>query len=222
MHQPGRPVLVTLLAIVQLIVGGGLLACGALGLVAALAGSSAATVTITTAGQSTTRTYDTQQEMVKEAPSYNLFFFGGGVAGLVLHLAMLAGALGLLLQRGWGWWLSLAWCLLHVGYEAVTLGYLFTVAIPAANRMVRVVPRDDNGVCNSLVNGNTFYHLFWVLFAVGLSLYALVVLVVLVLPPVRRAFTHAAARADDESRRGRRRRSDEEDDRFDRRARDDY
>jgi hypothetical protein len=75
--------------------------------------------------------------------------------------------------------------------------------------MVLVVPRDDHAVCGSLVNGNTFYHIFWALFALGFSIYPCLILGLLVLPPVLRAFAHRSAEGHgegEEDRRGRRRR----------------
>jgi hypothetical protein len=193
MRKQKRPILVTLLALAQMIVGGLLLACGALDMVANVAGSSSATVTLNVRGQPTTRTYDTREEMIKEAPGYKLFLLGGAVLSLMLHVTMIAAAVGLLRLRVWGWLLSLAWTLLRLAYQLLTAAYLWFVAMPAANRMVRVVPHDDNGVCSSMVNGNTFYHLFWALFSTGFALYPFLVLVLLALPPVWRVFVARGA-----------------------------
>jgi hypothetical protein len=187
-RKPNRPILITLLAIAQIIVGGLLLACGAVDLVANTAGSSSETVTVNVRGQPTTQTYDTRAEMVKEAPGYKLFLLGGGALSMLLHLTMIAGAIGLLLQHAWGWLLCLVWALVRLAYQLLVAAYLWFVAMPAANRMVRAVPHDVNGVCSSMVNGNTFYHLFWALFASGFSLYPLLFLLLLALPPVWRAF----------------------------------
>ncbi|HWG43130.1 MAG TPA: hypothetical protein VN688_10115 [Gemmataceae bacterium] len=164
MSKPDRPILVTLLAISQLVVGGLLLVCGVFGLVATVAGSSSTTVTISDRGQSITRVYDTEEEMEKEAPGYKLFLLGGGGVSILLHVTMIAGAIGLLKLSAWGWWVSLTWALLRLLYQIITLGYLWFVAMPAANRMAHAVVRDRNGVLNSLVNGNTFYHIFWAIF----------------------------------------------------------
>jgi hypothetical protein len=188
MRKPNRPILVTLLAIGQMVVGGLLLACGAVDLISTVAGSSSATVTRTVQGQPTTQIYDTREEMAKEAPGYKLFLLGGGAFSILHHVTMIAGTIGLLLLRAWGWLLSLAWALLRLAYQLLTGAYLWFVAMPAANRMVRAVPHDDNGVCTSMVNGNTFYHLFWALFSLGFSLYPLLILILLALPPVWRAF----------------------------------
>src|SRR5262245_28928026 len=108
MRKPGRPVLVTLLAILQMVIGGLTLACGVFSLVSVAAGSSAATVTITSGPNKTTRTYDTTEEMEKQTPGYKRFLLGGEVASILLHVAMIAGAVGLLTLHAWGWWLSLA------------------------------------------------------------------------------------------------------------------
>jgi hypothetical protein len=208
MRQPERPALVVVTAVVQLVAGGLLLACGVFGLVAAVAGSSSATVTITTQGQSTTRVYDTREEMEKEAPGYKTFLVAGRLVDLLLEVGMIAGGVGLLLMRRWGWWLSLAWALVQPVVQVLTIGYLWTVAMPAANRLVRAVPRDDAGICGGMVNGNTFCHIGWGLFAIAFSFYSLLILLLLILPPVRRAFVGR-------TRRGGRRREDEdrEDDR---------
>jgi hypothetical protein len=202
MRQPHRPFLVTLLAIIQIVVGGLLLACGAVDMVVNVAGSSSATVTLTVRGRPTTRTYDTREEMSKEAPGYKLFLLGGGAFSILLHTIMIAGAVGLLLLRAWGWLLSLAWALLRLAYQLLTAAYLWFVAMPAANRVVRAVPHDDNGVCGSMANGNTLYHLFWALLTVGFSLYPLLVLVLLALPPVWRALASRHAEDQDDPEEG--------------------
>jgi hypothetical protein len=185
-RTPERPRLVTKLVIVQLLIGGLLLTCGTFDLVSTVAGSSAATVTIR--GQETTRIYDTRGEMEKQTPGYHSILVGGGIVGILLQVAMIVGAVGLFWLRAWGWWVSLAWAVLRLLYQVGTIGYLWSVAMPAANRMVLTVPHDDNGVCSSLVNGNTFYHFFWLLFSVGFSIYTMVILACLVMPSVRRAF----------------------------------
>src|SRR5262249_11054724 len=145
-------------------------------------------------------------------PGYRLALLSSGVIGLVLHLAMIAAAVGLLMLRAWGWWLSVAWATLQFVYQALSLAYLWVVALPAANRVVQTVPRDDNGVCGPIANGNPFYHVFWGLFALGFSFYPLLVLVLLVLPPVRRAFGRGNSRGheDQEERRSRRRADERE------------
>jgi len=210
MRRPNRPVLVLLLAIAQLMVGGMLLCGGALNLIINTAGSSAQTVTITTNGKSTTRVYDTREEMEKEAPGYKLFLHGGGIVGFALAAVMVAAAIGLLGCRGWAWWLSVLWGLFELAYQIATAAYLWLVAMPAANRMVRAVPRDDAGVCGGLVNGNTLYHVGWALFASGFVLYPLLILLLLVLPPVRRACLGAAENQMEDIRSPRRRYYDEE------------
>lgn len=187
MHKPSRPILVLLLAIAQIVVGSSLLCCGTLSLIVNTVGSSAQTVTITTNGKSTTRVYDTREEMEKEAPGYKLFLLGGGIVGFALAAMMVVGAIGLLGCQAWGWWLSVLWGLFELAYQVGTAAYLWLVAMPAANRMVRAVPHDDQGVCNGLVNGNTFYHVGWALFASGFVIYPLLILLLLVLPPARRA-----------------------------------
>jgi hypothetical protein len=221
MHQPSRSVFVTLLAIVQLVVGGLLLLCGAFGMVATVAGDSSATVTISRGGKSTTRVYDTTEEMEKETPGYKRVLLGSEVAGLLLRLAMIAGGIGLLMQRGLGWWLSLVWVLLQLAFQVLTIAWLLMVAMPAANRVVRAVPHDDNHVCGTLANGNTFYHLFWLIFAFGFSVYPLLILILLLLPPVRRATARGKIEPHEETedrpsrrrRRGGREEDTQEDDR---------
>jgi hypothetical protein len=228
MRQPVRPVLVTLIAIVQLIVGALLLACNAFGLVVTFAGESSATVTIRQGGEAITRVYDTREEMEKQAPGHTSVLHGSAAAELAFNFAMIVGAIGVLRLRAWGWWLSLAWALLRILYQVVTAYYLWTVAMPAANRVVQTVPRDEAGLCGSMANGKTFYHVGWALFATCFALYPLLILIFLILPPVSRAFRRSDAageedRAEEDLRRARRRREEmrSEDDRR-RRDRDDY
>jgi hypothetical protein len=224
MRKPIRPVLVTLLAIIQLVVGALLLACGAFGMVVTVAGDSSATVTINTGGQQTTRVYDTREEMEAQAPGHTYVVFGSAVADLTFHLAMIAGAIGMLRLRAWGWWLSLAWALLRLLYQVAMAYYLWTVAMPAANRVVQMVPHDADGTCGSLANGNTFYHLGWALFATGFAVYPLIILILMILPPVKAAFVqgNAEGREEEERRRARRRRNEESRQDERRRDRDDY
>ncbi len=188
MNKPRRPILVLLLSILQLIVGGLLLVCGALDVVAAVAGQSSATVTVYHGLEKTTQTYDTRAEMEKRAHGYTLFFVGGSVASFLLHFAMVAGAVGLLLVRRWGWWLTFAWAVLRFAYQLLTLGYLWYAAIPATGEMAKSIPRDEENVLNGMVNGNTFYHIGWAGFSLVFAFYPLLILPLLLLPPVWRAF----------------------------------
>jgi hypothetical protein len=196
--------------------------CGGFSLVGNVAGSSAAEITVREGNKTTTRIYDTREEMEREAPGYKNFMLLNGVAGVALALAMLTGSLGLLFTKAWSWWLTLLWCLGNIAFQIGTAAYLWTVAMPACNRMVKVVPRDEGGLCNGLVNGNTFYHLGWAIFASGFWIYQALILILLVIPVTRRAClggaeTRRSSRDDDEDER---RQWDEEDDRPRRRRRD--
>src|SRR4051794_15327842 len=174
MSQRVRPVLVTLTAIVQLVVAALLLACNAFGLFATFAGESSATVTIRQGNEVVTRVYDTREEMEQQAPGHTSVTHGTAVADLAFHVVMLIGAIGMLRLRAWGWWLSLAWAILRFLYQIATAYYVWAVAMPAANRVVQVVPHDEAGVCGGMANGNTFYHLGWGLSATGFAVYPLI------------------------------------------------
>ena len=218
MRQRGRPVLVLLLGVAQILVGCTLVFSGGGSMVSNAAGTSRETVTVNKGFEKQTIVYDTHEEMEKEAPGYKLFYLGTGIAGLLLALAMIVGAAGLLWGRAWGWWLSVLWAVLGALYQGGVAVYLWTVAMPAANRLHKALPRDDAGVCGTLANINTFFHVFWAIFASAFVLYPLLGLLLLVLPPVRRwcrspgpgAF--ADLEADEPDRPRRRRRHDEDDD----------
>jgi hypothetical protein len=184
--KPRRPVLVLLLAVAQILVGGGLLCTGGCGIGNSFLGASG-TVTVNRGGKSDTFVYDTRKEMEKEAPGYTAFIAASGVAGLLLALAAIVGAVGLLKQWAWGWWLSLAWAVLEIGFQWGVAAYLWTVAMPATRAVARASPHDTAGVSNGLVNTNTFFHFGWAIFASGFWLYPALVLLLLVLPPVRRS-----------------------------------
>jgi hypothetical protein len=164
---------------------------------------------MTKMGKTTTFVYDTNEEMEKQAPGYRKVVLVSRIADLGLEVALIAGAIGLLLLHRWGWWLSLAWVVMEIGYLVLTLLYLWFVAMPAANRMVHAVPHDDNHICGGMVNGNTFYHIGWALFSFVFLAYPLLVLLLLVLPPVWRAFSARTSRAQqlEEEEAPRRRRS---------------
>src|SRR5262245_66651523 len=85
MPKPKRPVIVSILAIAQLMVGGLWLACGVFSVGATLAGSSSAKITVRSGFETTTRVYDTVEEMEREAPGYKLFLLGSSVSDLILH-----------------------------------------------------------------------------------------------------------------------------------------
>jgi hypothetical protein len=190
MRKAERPILVSTLAILQIIVGGLLISWGMLSLASSLAGESSATVTIRVNGQPTTRVYDTWEEMEKQAPGYRKVIVAGRLVDLFLEITIIAGGIGLLLLRRWSWWLTLAWALLQIGYQIVTLVYIWVVAWPAVQRMSHAVPHDDMGVCGTLSNGNTFYHLGWAIFSFLFLGYPLLILLLLVLPPVWRTFSN--------------------------------
>ncbi|HJZ57922.1 MAG TPA: hypothetical protein VKE74_23395 [Gemmataceae bacterium] len=212
MRKSDRPVLVLILATVQMAIGILLLCCCGFGLISAVAGGSSATVTITSGGKTTTRVYDTHEEMAREAASYKAFTLGSGVAGIVLAAMMVIGGIGLLRSKAWGWWLSLAWGVLELAYLVATAAYLWLVAMPACNRVVQTVPHDDAGVCGPLANGNTLYHLVWALFSTGFVFYPTLVLILLALPPVRRACAPRDFGDEEWDDRRRRRRRGERDD----------
>jgi len=108
-----------------------------------------------------TRVYDTREEMEQQAPGHTSVTHGTAVADLAFHVVMLVGAIGMLRLRAWGWWLSLAWAILRFLYQIATAYYVWAVAMPAANRVVQMVPHDEAGVCGGMANGNTFYHVGW-------------------------------------------------------------
>jgi hypothetical protein len=210
MRKQPRPALVMVVAILQLVIGGLLVICGLFGLVTTLTGTSSTTVTITSGGQ--TRTYDMREEMIREAPSYKAFTVSSAVVDLLLHFAMIAGGIGLLMMQAWGWWASVAWAGVQIAYQLVTAGYLWFVAMPAANRVAQTLPRDI--FTSTAVNTNTFTHLVWAIFATGFTVYPVLILILLVLPAARSAFSprdhYDDEEDDDRGRRGRRR--DEEED----------
>jgi hypothetical protein len=72
--------------------------------------------------------------------------------------------------------------------------------------MSHAVPHDELGVCGSLSNGNTFYHLGLAIFSFLFLGYPLLILLLLILPPVWRAFSNRIVPAQEvkESRRGNR------------------
>ena len=141
----------------------------------AVTGSASATVTITTNGKTTTRTYDTREEMERECPGYKVFLYANSIVDVVLHFTMIAGAIGLLMMRSWGWWLSLVWVGLRFAYQLGTFGYLWLKALPATQGVARAIPRDDNHVCSGLSNGNTLYLFFWMLFSAAFILYPILI-----------------------------------------------
>src|SRR5947209_2069982 len=101
--EKSRPVLVLLISIAQMLLGISLLFCGGFSLIGNVAGSSAAEITIREGNKTTTRVYDTREEMEREAPGYKNFMLANGVAGVALSLAMLVGSLGLLWTKAWSW-----------------------------------------------------------------------------------------------------------------------
>ena len=220
MSKPARSVLAMLLGVAQILVGCTLTCTGGISMASNALGTSKETVTVNKGGfEKQTIVYDTHEEMEKQAPGYKAFYLGTGVAGLLLALGMILGAAGMLWSRPWGWWLSLAWGVLALAYQAGVAVYLWTVAMPAVNRLHDTLPRDDAGVTGTLANTNTFFHFFWAIFASAFVLYPLLVLLLLVLPPVRRSCRPVAvgsgawADLEEEDDRPRRRRNRDEDDR---------
>ena len=136
MRSRKRPALVLLIAVAQILVGVFLLCSGGLCFTCRAAGTSHDTVTIHTGGKTATVVYDTNSEMEREAPGYNVIYFASGAAGLLLAVAMLAGAVGLLKQKAWAWWLTLLWAAAELAFQAGAAVYLWRVAIPAGNRVV--------------------------------------------------------------------------------------
>jgi hypothetical protein len=197
--RKSRPIFALVLAFAQMLVGGFLIFVGAINFASAAAGTSSARVTVNQGGKPATRDYDTRDEMERESPGYKLVYVASGIAGFLLAFMMISGGIGLVSGRSWGWWLSLAWAVLAFLFQAGMAGYLWFVAMPAANRVVKVVPHDDARVCSTLVNNNTFFHLGWALFATAFLFYPLLVSFLLTLPSIRRWCRPVVAKEDEVS-----------------------
>src|SRR5262249_22627751 len=123
------------------------------------------------------------------------FLWWSSVPSLLLSVVMIAGAIGMLRLRSWGWYLTLAWALTSCAFVVLSLVVNFGFVNPALESAYGEVlaevppPRpgqpDMRAVLEKSLQGGGIAGLF---LSTLFLLYPVVMLVLICLPAMRKAF----------------------------------
>ena len=209
-----RPTIVTVMAILNMVIGGLGLLCGFCGLGAHLV--IAGLGSTRTVGGGPNPIQDMLAYLNRELPGYQAIEIGRGALVLILGIVLIAAGIGLLMVQNWARWVSLVYgilsILLHTGYVVYELAFVK----PATERWQKLFlqkqglgalppqsPAESLGTTVGVIGAGAVF-----------IIYSLVLLVILFLPAFSAAFT-------DRPRKRRRRYEEEEYDDSDDRGYDD-
>jgi hypothetical protein len=190
--RPPRPVLVTILAILHLLVGGiGLIVEGwsLVGTVILLNSSKAA---LQSPGHA-----DPTLGAKLETPYFLNVSVGVHSAGVVLSLVLILAGVGLFLVKRWSYNLSVLYAWLSIAYQVVWIAFLVVVYLPVALPSFENAPAPANLPAGATPQAFREGLKIWcigevVVVALGL-IYPLIVVVLTMLPAVKRAFRRPKA-----------------------------
>jgi hypothetical protein len=185
--QRRRPTSVLVIAIFQLVFGGLGMVCGACALVGAAAGDGQQF-------QMPGAPKDPDQEKLekliqqvedKDVPGKKAFDIGDQVVNWVLAIALIASGIGLLKMQSWARALAIIYAIVSVLEKIVGLIYTFAFINPALREALQQMPAEDRTkvepfVTLGIVGGPV------ILFV--MMIYPVIVLIVMLLPSVARAF----------------------------------
>ena len=125
-ERPRRPASVTVLAILQLIVG-------VVGLVSEVLDLAAPSLLSASPGAP-------PAEILAEVPFFTQVKLAACVVGLVLSLVLIADGVGLLMLRRWAYNLGVVYAWLSIVYQVAWLAYVFLVAQPVILEALSNIP----------------------------------------------------------------------------------
>jgi hypothetical protein len=139
----GRPTLITVLAVFQIVLGASATLCDLVGSVQAIAGETFAFPTGT--GQAQLTREEAVKVMRQQCPAQKLFQTGAVLTSLVLSLLMLTSGIALLGMRPWGRVLALGTALGILLLKIAELVDMFVVVLPVM-RQVAETARQREGM----------------------------------------------------------------------------
>jgi hypothetical protein len=138
--------------------------------------------------------FDAQEELIRRVPGYRAVETGRAFVGLFLGFLMVVSGIGLFFMQSWARWLAIGYAVLSIFTSCCLLGYQMGFVLPAATEIADELAAQ--GAYSSAGTGFKIGMYIGVGIAFALALYPILVLVLLLIPPVNRAFKGEPA-ADD-------------------------
>ena len=137
---------------------------------------------------------EAEMTVLGKAPIYAPVQLGHALVGLFLVLLMIVSGIGLFFMQGWARWLAVGYGVLSILTRCVCLGYHAAVVLPIYNEVGEAFIKSGNPDMNT----NLWLLKFGPFIGLLVGLYPLLVIILLLLPQVGRAFHgKPAADADD-------------------------
>ncbi len=124
------------------------------------------------------------EEVIRRCPAYGAFEIGRGCVGLFLAVLMIASGVGLFFMQSWARWLAVGYAALSFLSSCANVGYQAAVYVPA----VHEVAAESAGQNASYASGAKVGAYVALAITLVTAVYPLVVAVLLLIPPVHRAF----------------------------------
>jgi hypothetical protein len=131
------------------------------------------------------------REVAQAVPGYRAYQIGQPLVGLLLSVLLLVSGIGLLNMQRWARTLAILWAVLMILLEVGSTAFHLLIVSPAMTRALRNVPLGPGIPDASVIVGIT--NVVMVVFAILLSAYALILLLMMLRQTVRAAFAGVPA-----------------------------
>jgi hypothetical protein len=190
--QKRRPVSVLVIAILQLVIGGLGIVCGLCAGAGSVAGDNpfqagAANNPEQVKLKELTKKLEEKTKEIQErkVPAKRAYEIGNQVLNWVLSIAMVLSGIGLLKMQSWARLLAILYAVVSFLHKVVVAIYTFAFLNPAHQEALEQIPAQDRQTLGPIM---TFALIFAGIMVFVTMIYPLVVLIVMVLPSVTRAF----------------------------------
>jgi hypothetical protein len=188
-----RPTSVLVIAALQLVIGGiGIIcsACGAAGSAigdkAAFQGGGANNPDQVKMQEATKKLEEKTKEIEEQkVPGKRVYEIVNQVMGWVLSIALIVSGIGLLKMQGWARALAIVYAVVSLLHKVVIAIYTIAFMNPAAQEALQQIPAEDQKTLEMITN---FAFVFTYVLIFGTMIYPIIVLIVMLLPSVARAF----------------------------------
>jgi hypothetical protein len=189
-RRGGRPIVVTVAAVLQLVFGGLGLLCGIFSAAIDLTGGRDSLRTNQNTPES--RFQEASQKLQREkAPAWQAYSVTNQVTNCIFSCMMVASGIGLLRMAQWGRILALVYAGLSVVKGIVVMAYNIVVLNPLADEALHTLPAQDRQAVEPIM---TFAMVFAVAGMVLVMIYPIAIAVIVLLPSVNRAFAESNRR----------------------------
>jgi hypothetical protein len=181
----GRPLAVTVAAILQLVFGGLGVMCGIFTAGIDIAGGRDALRTNQNTAES--RLQEASQSLQEEkAPAWRAYSIANQVTSGIFSCMMVASGIGLLRMARWARILALVYAGLSLVKDVVVMAYNVLVLNPLADEALHTLPAQDRQAVEPIMK---FATVFAVVGIVLVMLYPIAIAILMLLPSVNRAFS---------------------------------